>query len=75
MKDAILNSYLNMVYDARMYRKEYRSLLDKRFLKENEDTSFDRVRVGLCLVNFRLYCKVHDYYKKFLHGGRGRKCV
>lgn len=75
MKDAILNSYLNMVYDARMYRKEYRSLLDKGFLKGKAATSFNRVRVGLCLVNVRLYCKVNDYYKRFLHGRRGRKCV
>lgn len=75
MKDAILNSYLNMVYDARIYRKEYRSLLDKGFLKGKAATSFNRVRVGLCLVNVRLYCKVNDYYKKFLHGRREKKCV
>lgn len=64
MKDAILNSCLNMVYDARMYKKEYRGFLDKKFLRKKAATSFNRVRVCLCIINVRLYCMVNDLYKR-----------
>ena len=63
MKDAVLNSYLNMIYEARMYRKEYRQLLDKRFLLKKAATSFNRMRVCLCLMSVRIYCVSNDLYK------------
>lgn len=64
MKNAVLNSYLNMVYDARMYRKEYRDLFDKKFLKGKSATWYNRFRAGLCGTNVWLYCAVNDIYKK-----------
>lgn len=64
MKNAVLNSYLNMIQDARMYRPQYRRLLDKRFLLGKAATGRNRFRVLLCLCNVRLYCTVNDCYKK-----------
>lgn len=64
MKDGILNSYLNMVYDARMYRLEYRGLFDKKFLKGKAATPYNCFRANLCSTNIRLYCIVNDIYKK-----------
>ena len=64
MKNAILDSYLNMVQTARMYQKQYRKLLDKRFLLGKAATNWNRFRVLVCLINVRLYCLMNDCYKK-----------
>lgn len=64
MKNAILDSYLNMVQTARMYQKQYRKLLDKRFLLGKAVTNWNRFRVLVCLINVRLYCFMNDCYKK-----------
>lgn len=64
MKDGILNSYLNMVYDARMYRLDYRGFFDKKFLKGKAATPYNCFRASLCSINIRLYCMVNDIYKK-----------
>ncbi len=64
MKNAVLNSYLNMVQDARMYQPQYRMLLDKRFLKGKAATNWNRFRVLLCLINVKWYCLVNDMYKR-----------
>lgn len=63
-KDAVLNSYLSMVQDARMYKKKYRHLLDKRFVFGKAATSKNRLRAALFLLNVRLYCAVNDWSKK-----------
>lgn len=65
MKNGILNSYLNMVQTARMYQKQYRKLLDKRFLMGKAATNWNRFRVLVCLINVRLYCFMNDCYKNF----------
>lgn len=64
MKNAVLNSYLNMIYDARMYQEQYRSLIDKNFLRGKAATPYNRLRAALCIVNVRLYCIINDMYKK-----------
>lgn len=64
MKDAALDSYLNMVQDARMYQKQYRKLLNKRFLPGKAATRWNRFRVLLCFVSVRLYCFMNDCYKR-----------
>lgn len=64
MKNAILDSYLSMIQNAKMYRKEYRKLLDKRFLLGKAATNWNRFRVLVCLINVRLYCFMNDCYKK-----------
>lgn len=64
MQNAVLNSYLNMIYEARMYRTEYRKYIDKSFLRGKAATSWNKVRVLLCTVSVRLYCMVNDSYKK-----------
>ena len=64
MKNAVVNSYLNMVYEARMYRKEYRKLLNKKFLFGKAATKYNRLRVMLCCLNVHLYCIVNDASKK-----------
>ncbi len=66
MKNAVLNSYLNMVQDARMYLPQYRKLLDKKFLLGKAATNWNRCRVILCLISVRLYCWVNDHYKMVL---------
>lgn len=63
MKNAVLNSYLNMVQYARMYRPEYRKLLDRRFLTGKAATNWNRFRVLICLISVRLYCLMNDGYK------------
>lgn len=70
MKNGILNSYLNMVQDARMYKREYRKMLDKKFLLGKAATNWNRFRVVICLINVRLYCWMNDCHKKI----RGAKC-
>ncbi len=68
MKNAILDSYLNMVQDARMYQKQYRGLLDKRFLLGKAATPWNHMRVIICLINVKWYCKINDLYKKIRSG-------
>ncbi len=63
MKNSALNSYLNMVYDARMYQPRYRKLMDKRFLRGKAATPWNHFRVMLCMMNVRLYCYVNDSFK------------
>lgn len=64
MKDAILNSYLSMIYDARMYQPQYRKYIKKSFLWGKAATRFNQLRVVLCMINIRLYCTINDLYKK-----------
>lgn len=64
MKNAILDSYLNMIQTARMYQKQYRKLVDKRFLLGKATTNWNRFRVLICFVNLRLYCFMNDFYKR-----------
>lgn len=64
MKNAILDSYLNMVQTARMYQKKYRPLLKKRFLWRKAATPWNHFRVLVCTCNVRLYCLMNDSYKK-----------
>lgn len=63
MKNAVLNSYLNMIYTARMYQPKYRKMIDKRFLLGKAATNWNRCRVILCLMNVKLYCWMNDWYK------------
>ena len=64
MKNGVLDSYLNMVQTARMYRKKYRPLLKKQFLLGKAATRRNKFRAVLCFVSVRLYCLVNDCYKK-----------
>ena len=64
MKNAALDSYLNMVQTARMYQKKYRPLLKKRFLWGKAATPWNHFRVLVCTCNVRLYCLMNDSYKK-----------
>ena len=73
MKNALLNSFLNMVQDARMYQPQYRMLLDKRFLKGKAATGWNRFRVMLCMLNVKWYCLVNDCYKRMAAGLEVRK--
>lgn len=63
MKNGILNSYLNMVYTARMYQKQYYKLFDRSFLLGKAVTRYNKARVLLCFCSVRLYCLVNDIYK------------
>lgn len=63
IKDAALNSYLNMIQEARMYRPQYRRYIKKSFLWNKAATPWNRVRVLLCMVNVRWYCAANDFYK------------
>lgn len=74
MKNAILNSYLNIIYDARMYRKEYREFLDVDFLRRKAATPYNCMRVRLCIINVRLYCAINDSYKILKRLGGTKKC-
>lgn len=74
MKDAILDSYLNMVYDARIYQKKYKGMLDKSFLLHKAATRWNKYRVLLCCVNVRFYCWVNDCYKKLKGNKRQDQC-
>lgn len=71
MKDAALDSYLNMVQYARMYQPQYRRMLKKRFLLGKAATNWNRFRVLVCFVSVRLYCWMNDCYKI----GRKRRSV
>lgn len=64
MKNNILNSYLNMVYTARMYQKQYRKFFDRSFLLGKAATRYNKIRVMLCFCSVRLYCLVNDIYKR-----------
>lgn len=64
MLNGILDSYLNMIQEAEMYRPEYRKLVHKSFLRGKAATPWNRVRVALCTISVRLYCKVNDGYKR-----------
>ena len=68
MKNSVLNSYLNMVYEARMYRREYRKFVNKKFLLGKAATTYNRLRVMLCCLSVYLYCIVNDVSKKVLGG-------
>lgn len=67
MKNAALDSWLNMIQEARMYRPEYRRYINKRFLIGKAYTPWNRFRVVLCFVSVRMYCFMNDFYKKKIH--------
>lgn len=64
MRNGILDSYLNMIQEARMDQPEYRKLVKKSFLWGKAATPWNHVRALLCTVSVRGYCKVNDYYKR-----------
>lgn len=64
MKNGILDSYLNMIQEARMYQHKYRKLVRKSFLWGKAMTLWNWIRVFLCTVSVRAYCAVNDYYKR-----------
>ncbi|MCC8162118.1 MAG: glycosyltransferase [Lachnospiraceae bacterium] len=64
MKNAILDSYLNMVYDARMYQPQYRHYIEKSFLRGKAATPWNHFRAALCMLSPRLYCLMNDLYKR-----------
>ncbi len=64
MRNGILNSYLNMVQEAEIYRPEYRKYFRRRFLWGKAATVWNHMRVVLCTISPRLYCEVNDIYKK-----------
>lgn len=64
MLNSILNSYLNMVQEARMYQPKYRKMLKKAFLWGKSATWWNRFRVLICTVSVRGYCWMNDFYKK-----------
>lgn len=63
MLNAVLNSYLNMIMEARMYRLEYRKFLKKDFMWGKAATWRNRFRVALCMISIRGYCWINDLYK------------
>lgn len=63
MKNAALNSYLNMIQEARMYQPQYRRYIHKSFLWGKAATPWNCVRVILCTINVRWYCAINDLYK------------
>ena len=63
MKNGILNSYLNMIQEARIYRPEYRKYFRKSFMWGKAATLWNHFRVVLCTISPRLYCEVNDIYK------------
>lgn len=64
MLNAVLNSYLSMVQEARMYRPEYRPMLNKSFLWGKAATSWNCFRVLLCTLNVKAYCLLNDIYRR-----------
>lgn len=63
MKDAALNSYLNMIQEARMYQFQYRKYIKKRFMWGKAATPWNHIRVLICTINVRWYCAINDLYK------------
>lgn len=63
IKNGILNSYLNMIYQFRMDQKPYRSMVDKAFLRGKAATGYNRMRVCLCSLSVRLYCQINEFSK------------
>jgi len=63
MKNGILDSYLNMLQEAEMYRPEYRNMIRKSFLWGKAATLWNHGRVLLCTVSVRGYCFVNSCYK------------
>lgn len=64
MKNEALNSYLNMVQEAEMYRPEYRGLLNRAFMRGKAATRWNRFRAALCYINVGWYCSINDLYKR-----------
>lgn len=64
MLNAVLNSYLNMVQEARMDRPEYREYLDRNFLGGRPATLWNALRATLCRLNVGWYCRLNECYKK-----------
>ncbi len=73
MKDALLDSYLNMIYSARMYQKRYRQMVDRRFLEGKAVTRWNKCRVLLCRCSIRLYCRINDIYKVLMYRSKTPK--
>ena len=64
MLNAVLNSYLNMVQEARMDRPGYRKYLDPDFLGGRPATFWNAFRAVLCRINAGWYCRLNESYKK-----------
>ena len=63
MLNAALNSYLNMIQEARMYRRPYRKYIKKEFMLGKAATPWNHFRVCICFLNVRAYCWLNDCYK------------
>lgn len=63
MKNAALNSYLNMIQEARMYQPQYKKYIKKSFMWNKAATPWNHIRVFLCTINIRGYCALNDFYK------------
>lgn len=63
MLNAVLNSYLNMVQEAEMYRKPYKKYLDKRFMLGKAATRWNHIRVFICFLNVGVYFRMNNCYK------------
>lgn len=61
--DAILNSYLNMIQEARMYQRRYRHMINKSFVIGKSATIRNHLRTILFLLSVRLYCNINSLYK------------
>lgn len=64
IKNAVVDSYLNMIQEAGMYEKCYRKFIKKRFLWGKPATLWNHFRVVLCTISPRLYCEINDTYKR-----------
>lgn len=64
MKNALLNSYLSMILEVKIYRPEYRKYYSREFLFGKAITRRNLFRVILCACSPRLYCEINELYKR-----------
>lgn len=64
MLNAVLDSYLNMVQEARMDRPEYKKYLAQDLLGGRPATLWNVFRLILYRVDVRWYCRLNERYKK-----------
>lgn len=63
LNDSLVNKFLNIFQVAGLHRKEYSYLVDKRFLKGKAYTVRNKLRVGLFILNKKLYYYVNKISK------------